>query len=286
MTRTRLSLSRRRTIQPHLRQGRRPQGLLDDHAHPVRRHRRDAKGPLVPHGGAPGDLLPPVSVRDLHPEGGDALAEADGLLEEDPVEGGWARELDLQGAGSPVVVGGPVGGGVGVQDVLGPELRVVEAELEAERQRIEDEARQQAAVQQTATAVALEKEALEAAATPTPPPPTPTAEPTAPVIQLNTFVPPSETDSLPVVIKKHPVEWPTVAQKSRRQGVIILQATVNADGRVEDVKVLRADDKDDGIPEAAIEAARKYHFKPGTKDGVRIKTYATITETYRFVYMR
>jgi len=164
--------------------------------------------------------------------------------------------------------------------------RVREAELEAERQRIEDEARQQAAVQQTATAVALEKEALEAAATPTPPPPTPTAEPTAPVIQLNTFVPPSETDSLPVVIKKHPVEWPTVAQKSRRQGVIILQATVNADGRVEDVKVLRADDKDDGIPEAAIEAARKYHFKPGTKDGVRIKTYATITETYRFVYMR
>jgi len=165
--------------------------------------------------------------------------------------------------------------------------RVREAELEAERQRVEDEARQQAAVQQTATAVALEEEArAAAAATPTPLPPTPTAEPTTVVIQPNTFVPPSDTDSLPAVIKKHPVEWPTVAQRSRRQGVIILQATVNADGRVDDVKVLRADDKDFGIPEAAVAAAKKYRFKPGTKDGVRIKTYATITEPYRFVFTR
>jgi len=165
--------------------------------------------------------------------------------------------------------------------------RVREAELEAERQRVADEARQRAAVQQTATAVAAEEEArASAAATPTPPPPTPTEEPTAVVIQPNTFVPPSEADSLPVVIKKHPVEWPIVAQRSRRQGVIILQATVNADGRVDDVKVLRADDKDVGIPEAALAAAKKYLFKPGTKDGVRIKTYATITEPYRFVFTR
>jgi TonB family protein len=167
-----------------------------------------------------------------------------------------------------------------------------EAELEAERVRAEKAARQAAAVQQTATAVAFEEERQAAAATtptpppPTPPPPTATAVPTVPVIRVNSFVPPSETDSLPVAIKKHPVDWPTTALKSRRQGVIIMQATVNADGRVDEVRVLRADDEGFGIPEAAMAAAREYRFKPGMKDGVRIKTYATITEPYRFVLTR
>ena len=163
-----------------------------------------------------------------------------------------------------------------------------EAELEAERVRAEEEARQQAVVQQTATAIAIE-EAAQAATLPTPtppPPPTATAVPTVQVIELNTFVDPSETDRLPVVIRKHPVDWPPPAQRSRRQGVIIMQATVNADGLVEEVKILRADEDGFGIPEAAVAAARNYRFKPGTKDGVRIKTYATITESYRFVATR
>jgi TonB family protein len=169
-----------------------------------------------------------------------------------------------------------------------------EAELEAERVRAAEEARQQAAVQQTATAVAIEEEALVAAAA-TPPPPTVIAVPTVmavptatavPVIEVNTFVEPSETDALPVVIRKHPVDWPPTAQRSRRQGVIIMQATVNSDGLVDEVKILRADDDGFGIPEAAVAAAREYRFKPGTKNGVRIKTYASITEAYRFVVTR
>lgn len=174
-----------------------------------------------------------------------------------------------------------------------------EAELEAERLRAAEGARQQAAARQTATAAADEEaKRLAAAVTPTPPPPAaapvptaapppaPTAEPTAQVIAINTFVEPSEVDSLPVVIKKKTAEWPVTAQRSRRQGVIIMQATVNADGLVDAVRVLRADDEGFGIPEAAMAAARGYRFKPGTKDGVRIKTYATITEPYRFVVTR
>jgi len=173
-----------------------------------------------------------------------------------------------------------------------------EAELEAERLRAEEAARQEAVVRQTATAAADEEAArLAAAATPTPPPPaaaTPpptaapvaTATPAAQVIEVNTFVDPSEVDSLPVVIKKQAVEWPVAAQRSRRQGVIIMQATVNADGLVDAVTILRADDEGFGIPEAAMAAAREFRFKPGTKNGVRIKTYATITEAYRFVFTR
>ncbi len=103
------------------------------------------------------------------------------------------------------------------------------------------------------------------------------------VIRTNDFVEPTEVDTLPVVIKEEAVVWPRSALTSRRQGVVILQATVNADGLVEGVRILRADHDGFGIPQAASDAAMKYRFKPGMKDGVRIKTWATITKPYRFV---
>ncbi len=93
----------------------------------------------------------------------------------------------------------------------------------------------------------------------------------------------SELDSLPVVIKEYDVDWPRAARFSRRQGVVIVQATVDADGLVESVTVLRADDKEFGIPQAVMDAVMRYRFKPGTKDGVGVKSHATVTKAYRFV---
>ena len=165
-----------------------------------------------------------------------------------------------------------------------------EAELEEERQRAEEDARQQAGTQQAATATAVaEEEALLATAAKTgaltPPPaanelePTvaPVVEPTftpgvaAVVVKENSFVDPWEVDSLPVVLKESQVAWSRSALYSRRKGVVVVQATVDADGRVEAVKVLRADHNGFGIPQSVVEAVRMYHFKPGTKDGVPIK---------------
>ncbi len=187
------------------------------------------------------------------------------------------------------------------------EQRQREVELEKERQRAADEARQNAIAQQTATAVAETADAaavpetIQAVVTPTPPPPTmpPAASSTAPPTRVpipepttaaaqkpggaqNSVVDPSEIDTLPVLIKDAEVEWSRAALYSRRQGIVIVQATVGADGLVESVEVLRADDADFGIPEAVMAAVRKYRFKPATKDGVRVKTYATVTTPYRF----
>jgi len=182
-----------------------------------------------------------------------------------------------------------------------------EAELEAERLRAEEEARQQARAHQTATAVAVEEaDAATVAASPTIPPAVPTTAPTpappavpSPVpttvaadsgsvaaLEFDSFFEPSEVDTLPVAIKVFSADWPLTAQRSRRKGVIIMQATVNADGLVDEVKILRADEEGFGIPEAAIAAAQKYRFKPGTKDGVPVRTYATITQAFRFANSR
>ncbi|MFV2071122.1 MAG: TonB family protein [Thermoanaerobaculales bacterium] len=176
-----------------------------------------------------------------------------------------------------------------------------EADLEAETRRAEEKARQQAAEQQaaTATAAAAEEARLAdeaAAATPSPPPPIPTrptAVPTAAsepasetqavAVKENSFVAPEDVDSLPVVLKKYAVAWPRLALHSRRDGVIIARVLVNANGRAEEIKVLRADHEGFGIPQAVVDAIRQYRFKPAIKNGVRVKSYATVTERYRFV---
>ena len=179
--------------------------------------------------------------------------------------------------------------------------RVSEAALEAERLQAAEDARQQAMARQTATA-AVEAVTLAAAATtaatPTSPP-APTALPTAipaavptpaptpvldqpPPVQRNSFVDPTQVDVPPAILKKSPVVWSRAAIHSRRQGVVVIQATVNADGLVDDVKVLRADHEGFGIPQAVMDAVMKYRFKPGRKDGVLINTYFSIVARYDF----
>jgi TonB family protein len=178
--------------------------------------------------------------------------------------------------------------------------RLREADLEAERLQAAKEAQQQASAQRTATAAveAVGLTAAVAAASPTPtlvPTSLPTAIPTAvpppkptavvqvgPAVEENSFVDPTEVDIPPAVIKKAPVAWSRAAIHSRRAGVVVVRATVNANGLVDEVKILRADHDGFGIPQAVMEAVMKYHFKPGSKDGVPIATYYSIVARYDF----
>jgi len=112
--------------------------------------------------------------------------------------------------------------------------------------------------------------------------PTPTASAAVPTVKENAYVPAPECDTLPTVLKEQEVVWPRLAILSRRRGMVILQATVNASGQVQDVTLLRADHDGFGIPQAAMEAVRGYLFKPATKDGVRVTSTVTVTVPYAF----
>ncbi len=190
--------------------------------------------------------------------------------------------------------------------------REQEAALEAERQKALEAAQQQVAAAASEDQVEPDTKEPPARATssasgpgaatvptsapaadvPATPRPSPTlvrvAEKSAPTassggaVTENQYVPAPDCDSLPTVLKDQAVVWPRLAVMSRRRGVVILQATVNASGRVDDVKVLRADHEGFGIPQAAMEAVRGYVFKPATKNGVRVKSTATVTVPYAF----
>ncbi|HYB24062.1 MAG TPA: energy transducer TonB, partial [Solirubrobacteraceae bacterium] len=59
---------------------------------------------------------------------------------------------------------------------------------------------------------------------------------------------------------------------------VILQALVNEKGVVEQVRVVHGFSvKRLGIDEACEDALKQYRYKPATKDGVRVKTWLTIS---------
>jgi protein TonB len=69
-------------------------------------------------------------------------------------------------------------------------------------------------------------------------------------------------------------EYPPLAQSARVQGVVILEATIRADGRVQDARVLRS------IPlldQAAIDAVKQWEFTPTLLNGVAVPVIMTVT---------
>jgi TonB family protein len=68
--------------------------------------------------------------------------------------------------------------------------------------------------------------------------------------------------------------YPAVAQSARVQGVVIMEATIGANGKVQDARVLRS------IPlldQAALDAVRQWEFTPTVLNGVPVPVIMTVT---------
>lgn len=107
------------------------------------------------------------------------------------------------------------------------------------------------------------------------PPPPPGTGPTSPSgmapvrVGGNIKTPTKVRDVRPV--------YPLDAQSARIQGVVIIEATIDTDGRVYDAKVLRS------IPpldDAALEAVRQWEFTPTEVNGVRVPVIMTVTVNF------
>ena len=76
--------------------------------------------------------------------------------------------------------------------------------------------------------------------------------------------------TLPKLVKEFKPSYTRAAMSAKVQGVIKLEAIVEADGRVSDVKVVKSLDKEHGLDDEAVNTAKKWLFTPGTKDGVPV----------------
>ncbi len=79
----------------------------------------------------------------------------------------------------------------------------------------------------------------------------------------------------PVKISAPPPRYPEAARRARIQGPVILELIIDKQGNVRSVKVLR------GLPlgctEAAVEAVKKWKFKPATMNGRPVEVIYNLT---------
>jgi protein TonB len=109
--------------------------------------------------------------------------------------------------------------------------------------------------------------------TPLPPPAVPATTRSAP----REPVPVGGAIRTPSKIKDAAPRYPTIAQTSRVEGIVILEATIDISGRVQDVKVLRS------IPlldAAAIEAVRQWEYTPTLLNGTPVPVIMTVTVAF------
>jgi len=71
--------------------------------------------------------------------------------------------------------------------------------------------------------------------------------------------------------------YPLIAQSARVQGVVIIEATIDPDGKVANTRVLRS------IPlldQAALDAVRKWEYEPTRLNGVAVPVIMTVTVNF------
>lgn len=81
----------------------------------------------------------------------------------------------------------------------------------------------------------------------------------------------------PVVIEQVMPRYPEIAKAAGRTGTVILQAIIDTTGGIENVEVIRGDPL---LDRAAVEAVRKWRFRPARLNGRPVKAYFTLTVNF------
>jgi protein TonB len=89
----------------------------------------------------------------------------------------------------------------------------------------------------------------------------------------------SDLDRRPEAISQVAPAYPSELRKARVEGTVTLVFVLGEDGRVEDPRVESASRPEFERP--ALEAIRKWRFKPGMKDGEPVRTYLRLPMRFR-----
>jgi protein TonB len=83
----------------------------------------------------------------------------------------------------------------------------------------------------------------------------------------------------PVIIDRVEPQYTETARRVRLEGTVIVQAVIDEQGRVVDVKVLK--NLPMGLDQAAVDAVSRWRFKPATLHGRPVKVYYSLTVVFR-----
>ncbi|MFQ5670564.1 MAG: energy transducer TonB [Acidobacteriota bacterium] len=80
----------------------------------------------------------------------------------------------------------------------------------------------------------------------------------------------------PVAIEKPEPTYPELARKAGIPGKVFLQAVIGKDGMVKDVSVISVNAPKMGFEDAAVEAVRRWRYKPAEQNGHPVEVYFTV----------
>jgi protein TonB len=83
----------------------------------------------------------------------------------------------------------------------------------------------------------------------------------------------------PIVQHRVDPVYPDMARKTRVAGIVIVEAIINKDGSVEQVKVIKGLPM--GMSESAVEAVKQWKFKPGTLNGEPVDVIFNLTVNFK-----
>jgi TonB family protein len=86
--------------------------------------------------------------------------------------------------------------------------------------------------------------------------------------------------TLPVPVRSVKPGYTAAAMDAHIEGTVGLDIVVLADGKVSDVMVTQSLDREYGLDTQAIEAAKQWLFKPGTKDGKPVAVRVALEMTF------
>ena len=83
----------------------------------------------------------------------------------------------------------------------------------------------------------------------------------------------------PVALVRSVPEYPEIARKAHREGVVVVRAVIDRDGSVASAEILR--DIGLGCGDAAVRAIRAWRYTPATLNGRPVTVYLTVTVTFK-----
>jgi TonB family protein len=75
-------------------------------------------------------------------------------------------------------------------------------------------------------------------------------------------------------------QYSAEAMRRRLQGVVTIACVVETDGTVGAARVIQSLDKQFGLDDQALAAAKQWRFRPGTKDGATVRVLVTLNLTF------
>lgn len=102
--------------------------------------------------------------------------------------------------------------------------------------------------------------------------------PPAPPIKIETPVPVGGQIRPPEKIRDVAPIYPPIAQAARAQGVVIIEAVIGVDGRVQDARALRSAPL---LDEAALAAVRQWVYTPTRLNGQPVAVVMTVTVRFQ-----